>query len=542
MALDEQAEIVAGAFEGSRNEALNRAAFTLAGHFSSGVLAEAEVREALMTAARTCGLPAHEARSTITSGLRAGRAKPFDYAKIAAEEAAEVEMAAHGDEQACALMRLEDGSLADAETGEIIEAPPDPRDDEIPDHLTRPGGVLDEIIDWIVASSEYPSRVLALSAAITVVGTVIGRRVAGPSGSDTSIYALNVAPTGAGKSAPQQCAYSLISAVESKLLGPSDFTSSYAIESHLAAKPLSLCIMDEFGSFLAKVTHPRSNSYQQEITKVLRRAWDAFAEYSGLQRVDNVASSMKWPALSLIGSSTPGEMFDALSSKSATDGFLNRFLIFQTAVKGRSARPTADKRRPPEEIVAHLNGLFQLCRGDQYGVDLGVQPLAELNENDQIPVVWADDVVADAFDDLREKMVDRVDEDDSGPLFSRTAEYSVRLATVRAVSRDGLRASVTAADLDWGTNVALWSASRMAREAELRIADNLAQAQAKEVLRAIVGARRPISHSELVRKLQHKLRARDLKETLESLREAGDVIEETVSTSGRPRKVYRRGR
>ncbi|WP_374308254.1 bifunctional DNA primase/polymerase [Methylocella sp.] len=544
-AVHDEISKLANTGEGGRNNQLNASAFALYQFVGAGLLSDHEAHLKLVAAADACGLIRSDGRSsvlkTIASGHRAGLAQPR---KIVEEFEAEEERARiNGAEQARMLMRLDDGSLADAETGEIVgETPPDPRDDEMPDHLTRPGGLLDEIVEWIVASSEYPSRVLALSAAIAVLGTVIGRRVAGPTGSDTSIYALNVAPTGAGKSAPQQCAHSLISAVESKLLGPSDFTSCYAIESHLADKPLSLCIMDEFGSFLAKVTHQRSNSYQQEITKVLRRAWDAFAEYSGLQRVDKVAPSMKWPALSLIGSSTPGEMFDALSSKSATDGFLNRFLIFQTAVKGRSARPTADKRRPPEEIVYWLKNLYDQCRGDQYGVDFGEQPLAELNENDQIQLTWADDVVADAFDDLREKMVDRIDEDDCGPLFSRTAEYTVRLATICAVSRDGLEARVTAADLDWGAGVALWSAERMAREAELRIADNLAQAQAKEVLRAIVGARRPISHSELLLKLKHKFRARDLKEILDSLREAGDVIEETVSTSGRPRKVYRRGR
>ena len=51
--------------------------------------------------------------------------------------------------------------------------------DELARFTTVPG-LLGEIIDWITATSRRPNRVLALGAAVTVVGTLIGRRAAGP--------------------------------------------------------------------------------------------------------------------------------------------------------------------------------------------------------------------------------------------------------------------------------------------------------------------------------------------------------------------------
>src|SRR4051794_5291572 len=43
--------------------------------------------------------------------------------------------------------------------------------------LTYVPGLVGELIEWIVASAPKPSRVLALGAAVTLVGTIIGRRV-----------------------------------------------------------------------------------------------------------------------------------------------------------------------------------------------------------------------------------------------------------------------------------------------------------------------------------------------------------------------------
>jgi hypothetical protein len=49
----------------------------------------------------------------------------------------------------------------------------------------RESGAQGNVIDRIAATARRPNRVLALGAAITIVGTLIGRRVAGPTRSAT---------------------------------------------------------------------------------------------------------------------------------------------------------------------------------------------------------------------------------------------------------------------------------------------------------------------------------------------------------------------
>src|SRR5262249_53186350 len=73
-------------------------------------------------------------------------------------------------------------------------------------------GVVGEATEWILATARRPNRVLALAAAIPLVGTLIGRRVAGPTRSATHLYAVAVAPTGAGKQHPIDCITALMAA------------------------------------------------------------------------------------------------------------------------------------------------------------------------------------------------------------------------------------------------------------------------------------------------------------------------------------------
>jgi Bifunctional DNA primase/polymerase, N-terminal len=75
-ALREETRLVAAARPGTRNDTLNRAAFSLGQLTIGGLLAPLTVTTALADAACRAGLPADEARRTIRSGMAAGAAHP----------------------------------------------------------------------------------------------------------------------------------------------------------------------------------------------------------------------------------------------------------------------------------------------------------------------------------------------------------------------------------------------------------------------------------------------------------------------------------
>jgi hypothetical protein len=75
-AFREETRLVAAASPGTRNDTLNRAAFSLGQLVAAGLIPPLPVMTALADAAAQAGLPEDEARRTIRSGMAAGAKKP----------------------------------------------------------------------------------------------------------------------------------------------------------------------------------------------------------------------------------------------------------------------------------------------------------------------------------------------------------------------------------------------------------------------------------------------------------------------------------
>ncbi|MCC6653454.1 MAG: AAA family ATPase [Candidatus Eisenbacteria bacterium] len=75
-AIEREAAEVRATPEGSRNDRLNAAAYSLGQLVAGGVVAESDVWSALRAAAQACGLGSSEADATIASGINAGKAEP----------------------------------------------------------------------------------------------------------------------------------------------------------------------------------------------------------------------------------------------------------------------------------------------------------------------------------------------------------------------------------------------------------------------------------------------------------------------------------
>src|SRR5262249_22925166 len=110
-------------------------------------------------------------------------------------------------------------------------------------------GLVGESADVTLRSAMYPSVGFAVGGSIPLIGTLIGRRIAGPSGplgTGTHLYLVLVGPTGCGKEHVRTVTKLLLSTVNAaELIGPGRFKSGAAIISHLIKKPLSLCVTEQ---------------------------------------------------------------------------------------------------------------------------------------------------------------------------------------------------------------------------------------------------------------------------------------------------------
>lgn len=320
--------------------------------------------------------------------------------------------------------------------------------DEWPDTECFPEGLVGDVVRWICDTGTTPQPLLAYGAALVLVGTAAGRQFAGPTGTGTHLYVLGAAPTGAGKDHPMQCvAAALGDANMASLVGPSDFTSDSAVMRHILERPLSVCLMDEFGSFWKRISNRRAGGWEAAITRALREPWGrSFAsmktkQYAG---IGPASAEIWWPAMSILGMSTPGEFFSALSGSDVENGMVNRFLVLATQ------RRSGDRRTREEVEEAYFSGsaanlvaprpivdALEAIR-DWQGPLIGPQFAypADKRPNAMIIKATIEAGARGALFSYRQWIEEQSIADDAfGRFYSRGAETAQRVALIHAIGR-----------------------------------------------------------------------------------------------------------
>jgi hypothetical protein len=405
-------------------------------------------------------------------------------------------------------------------------------DREVPDYLLYPPGLLGEITDFVEASARRPNRAFALAAALLVIGTAAGRRIAGPTMSGTHLYVLGLADTGSGKDHALDAVATLLNAAGlEQHIGRGEFMSQQAVYRDLMRQPLSLCPMDEFGAFLAKVNNPKGSASERAISQVLRTAWGkSFSTLPAPGWATMTSENIHAPALSLFGASTDREFYSAINGGDVDNGFLNRFLLISTKRRPQARAPIVSRHEVPEGIVRGLRRIYSVG-GPIAGATLhGSGPHAPLAE-----VAWADQTTAQRYDRFENEMVDRAEAD---PLFARTAEMAVRLATIRALGlSEPMSATIDLEGLEWARELCLWSAERMSAEVAEHMAETPYQAEVKRIHR-IVRERGRITHRDLQRAINSRIRTKELEAIVRGLAESGMIRMHQVQPQGGGRRSY----
>ena len=391
--------------------------------------------------------------------------------------------------------------------------------DELARFTTVPG-VVGELVDWIVATSRRPNRVLALGAAITVVGTLIGRRAAGPTRSASHLYAVGIAPTGSGKQHLLDSVIRLMEASKaSNHIGPSKFFSLSAVLDLLSSKPLVLCPQDEIGVFLRAVTSRKATSHESAVSQILRGLWGiSFASMPTPAWAQREMQLISCPALSIFGVSTPEEFHAALQGESAVNGLLNRFLAFSSNLRTVDRDPESDPSRVPALLSEALQTLY-LWSGPESLIQIG-NPNARL-QPEILP--WASEEAGNCYAEFTRLVEAHVDEHlGSGAYLARCAETAVRLATIRAAGRWGRGARVDLLDIEWGVGVA-WTAGQALAEAAQDFLPQNERGEMTEKILAYVRRKYPVKPRDIQQFLKGRLRSKDIKDILSQLVEAGEV-------------------
>lgn len=535
--LDETASVPMGA---GRNNRLNQAAFSLGTLVGAGALSESEARSSLQDVARAWGRDWVQCCKTIDNGLKAGMANPrqIPEREHAYSSASPIEVS----------QLIANHHAKNATTSDVVD------DDEAPEYkletvqdleaLTYPGGLVEDLIDWIVSSAEQPSRTLAMAAVLPLVASLAGSRYStGSRDTRPNIYTVALAESGYGKEhARSQIKRILMSdhGIFDGFSGPARIMSASALREVLEQNSSVNCQIDEFGGFVREITDRKAGTHQRAISTDLRDYYSASSTFfEGAAYRGTPPKRIYNPNLCIHGTSTPDQFWTALSSASAEDGLLPRLILFHVTGDKPSLRVTdRDVRHVPHmlmERMAEVAGINVAAkRGNLHGVKF--KAINDRTENKPTVVPWTPDALA-----LFQSVKDTIDTKENmlavegRPFIRRIVENAIKLALIVAVGTNPDQPLITEAIFEWAACVAWTCAASMLAEVTDRLADNQREANYKRIAGLI---RKAGKNGITEGRLFDRCKAIDgwqKKEILEELKTTGSVVMgDNDNKKGRP--------
>ncbi len=564
-AVSDELRMLATAPQGSRGEAVNRSAFNLGTMVGAGALSRSEAEAGLLDAAYANGVVAKdgekEIRAKIRRGLDAGIKQPRqirepDYWSDGTRPVKLDGMIAKG------LVKKAPAptAAAPAVVSEVCihssDSAQTEHEDDVPDYkleavadlesLTYPGGLVEDLIDWIVSSAEYPSRTLAMAAVLPMVAALCGARYStGSRDTRTNIYTVALAESGFGKEhARSQIKRILMNdrGVFSDYSGPARIMSASALREVLEKNSSVNCQIDEFGGFVREITDRKAGSHQRAISTDMRDYYSASSTFfEGAAYRGTPPKRIYNPCLCIHGTSTPEQFWTALSSASAEDGLLPRLILFH--VKGEkpaAVKPKRDVRDVSHILMERMAGVAGIDVAKKRGnlAEKGIKVKADWAENKPYIVPWTPDaegvfMAVKETIDAREGQV-AVEE---RPFVRRIVENAIKLALIVAVGKDPSEPIITEADFEWAAAVAWTCAAGMLAEVGDRLADNQREANYKKIAGLIRKAgKKGITEGRMFDRCK-AIDGWQKKEILEELFKTGSVVvAANDNKSGRPAK------
>jgi hypothetical protein len=338
-----------------------------------------------------------------------------------------------------------------------------------------------EIVEWIVGSSTNPSRPLALGPTLGLLGTLVGRHEAGPTGLRTNLYILALAASGYGKDHARKCISALAgeSGFES-FIGPEGFASDTALRKEIESRQALFCMIDEFGGFVGKIMDKRAGTHQSSIRQMLLSMFTSSGDvYRGSASAAERATPIFNPCLSLYGTSTPHDFWRSMTGVGVADGFLPRWLVLNVPGDPPEDVDPRVSMEPPHRLMEWCRALVTHTRRGNLADCMPGRVKAR-----EAP--WGAGG-KEAYGDWRAYFRERAKESppELEKLWSRAMEIGLKVAHITALGIDPEAPEVTGDLVSWGAQLARQSALSSITECQDRLASSDKQAEYLLVKRAI---------------------------------------------------------
>jgi hypothetical protein len=391
------------------------------------------------------------------------------------------------------------------------------------------GGLLRQTAHWIYSESFVPSLELSMLAALGIMSAFMGRRYVGPSGLAPNLYLVGLAGTGEGKDVVPFAVKNILlrGGGMDHMLGAGDLSSDAAIERIVRFKPGSVSPMDEIGAWLQEGAGRNSPQYAKNRRKTLLELYGnskVGGIYLGKDKAGSETLSSSEPifspCFSIAGVSTQDLFFKGLTEENTVDGFLNRLTVIEIKKGGVRNRKMSQKAGIPSYLKEAYDAAFEAwpCPPAHRKSYRGA-----LMDPFLYPVPWADEAAEKRWDavwDWQERMIEEATH--TAGLVKRTAEQTIKLAMIRAVSRDFAAPAITVEDVKFGEAIVFKSVTELKEGMRRYMSGSEFEDNCKTLLRAVEGFPKGLTETELTRRAGvSKIDSRRLKEAIDWLSKTG---------------------
>lgn len=346
------------------------------------------------------------------------------------------------------------------------------------------GGLLRDVSRWITDTAIIPVPELSLTASIALIGGMFGDKALGPTRSGLNMFLTTVMGVASGKGhAPKSVIHLASAAGRPGAVTNGDPTSSAAIERMLRRNSSTVVVMDEFGLVLQDVNGKRANAASASIRKLLLGIYDqADSIFHGRQYASAESkpddSPIMGPALTVLGMTTPGTLYAGLSEDSLSDGMLSRFVFIEGQGPDVIRPPRLNREvKIPKQLQADLKrAVTEFPKGSNpLGINKIVVPF-EGGEDGDAYSLWTEVFLWQS---------DRTWNEREHHVNGRAAENTVRLAAIRAVSRNPAKPAITADDVAWGWAIVHRSVQIVSEGVDRHMSGSTTEALRKAIVRAL---------------------------------------------------------
>lgn len=366
------------------------------------------------------------------------------------------------------------------------------RTDAYPTEILQPGGMLQEMMDFIDRASAASLPLFNLGASVAFIGSLCGQRVMTETGLRTNTYFVCLGYSGTGKNAPISGLPQLAMVSNAAaMMGPTELTSAAAILKHLASrgKHVTLLCLDEIGMLLKGLKQPTSPA--AEIPRILTKLFSSTDRPERKSYADEKLSfTIPYHHLSLYGASTPEEFWGSMSEGDTVNGFLARFQILESIAPAPMPKTSVDPVIPPNLITA-INSLWGIKT--KANPNVGNLQAADADSCPPIPHVVgktqaALEIFAPFARRFHELKNDHRKEGAVASIYARVAENASKLGLIHTMSTKGPSAiihGVGPESIQWGMAFAEACCTRAVEGIKENIATNEWHAWEQKVVRVI---------------------------------------------------------